>query len=125
MSARFRMRKKEKKIEPHYRHPLFQLTNRVLVFFSLFVVVSLIFYITGNINQFLDPSLLFILNILQVASIFTLILCVFSFIQVIIFSLYYKDLSYLWHLLYIFFAVLVSIIGFVFSGVITVLSAGM
>lgn len=125
MSARFRMRKKEKKIEPHYRHPLFQLTNRVLVFFSLFVVVSLIFYITGNINQFLDPSLLFILNILQVASIFTLILCVFSFIQVIIFSLYYKDLSYLWHLLHIFFAVLVSIIGFVFSGIITVLSAGM
>ncbi|MBO7174340.1 MAG: hypothetical protein J6V57_01155 [Spirochaetaceae bacterium] len=126
MTARFRMEKKEKKIKtPHYRHPLFQLTNRALVFFSLFVVVSLLFYITGSINQFLDSSLLFILNILQVASIIVLVLCVFSFIQIIVFSLYYKDLSYLWHLFHIFFAVFMSIIGFVFSGVITVLSAGM
>ena len=125
MSARFRMRKKEKKIEPHYRHPLFRLTNRVLVFFSLFVVVSIFFYITGSINQFLDSSLLFILGILQVASVITLVLCVFSFIQVVVFSIYYKELFYLWHLFYIIFSIVVSVIGFIFSGVITVLSAGM
>lgn len=125
MSARFRMRKKEKKIEPHYRHPLFQFTNRVLVFFSLFVVVSIFFYITGSINQFLDSSLLFILGILQVASVITLVLCVFSFIQVVVFSIYYKELFYLWHLFYIIFSIVVSVIGFIFSGVITVLSAGM
>ena len=125
MSARFRMGKKEKKIEPHYRHPLFQLTNRVLVFFSLFVVVSIFFYITGSINQFLDSSLLFILGILQVASVITLVLCVFSFIQVVVFSIYYKELFYLWHLFYIIFSIVVSVVGFIFSGVITVLSAGM
>ena len=126
MTARFRMEKKEKKARtPHYRHPLFQLTNRTLVFFSFFVVVTRFFYVTGSINQFLDSSLLVILNILQVASIITLILCVFSFVQIIVFSVYYKDASHLWHLLHIFFSVLVSIIGFVFSGVITVLSAGM
>lgn len=119
------MRKKEKKIEPHYRHPLFQLTNRALVFFSLFVVVSIIFYITGSINQFLDSSLLFILRILQVASVITLVLCVFSFIQIIVFSIYYKELFYLWHLFYIIFSIVVSVVGFIFSGVITVLSAGM
>lgn len=120
------MEKKEKKAKtPHYRHPLFQLTNRALVFFSLFVVVALFFYITGSINQFLDSSLLFILNILQIASIITLILCVFSVVQIIVFSIHYRDASHLWHLLHVFFSVLVSIIGFVFSGVITVLSAGM
>ena len=103
MTARFRMEKKEKKAKtPHYRHPLFQLTNRTLVFFSFFVVVTLFFYVTGSINQFLDSSLLVILNILQVASIITLILCVFSFVQIIVFSVYYKDASHLWHLLHIF-----------------------
>lgn len=120
------MEKKEKKTEsPHHRHPLFQMTSRILVFFSLFVVVSLVFYITGNINRFLDTSLLLILHVIQVASTVTLVLCVFSLVQVIVFSIYYKDLLYLWHLLYILFASLVSAVGFVLSGVVGVLSAGM
>lgn len=119
------MEKKDKKIEtPKYRHPLFQLTNRVLIFFSLFVVISLLFYITGSMNHFLDTSLLFILRILQIASTITVLFSVFSFIQIIIFSIFYKDLFYLWHLFYVIFSSVISIIGFVFSGVINVLATG-
>ena len=119
------MEKKDKKIEtPKYRHPLFQLTSRALVFFSLFVVVSLLFYITGSINHFLDASLLFILRTLQIASTATIMFSVFLLAQIIIFSIYYKDLFYFWHLFHVFFTSVISIVGFVFSGVIKVLATG-
>lgn len=120
------MEKTEKKTGPHKaRPPIFQLTNRFLLFTSLFVLVSIIFYFTGSINRFLDSSLLFILGILQVASVITIVLCLYSLIQIIFFTIYYKDLSFLWHLIHVMISSVLAILGFVFSGVVNVLEAGM
>lgn len=120
------MEKTEKKTRQHRaRPPIFQLTNRFLVFTSLFVLVSIIFYITGSINSFLDSSLLFILGILQVASVVTMLFCLFSLIQIIFFTIYYKDLRFLWHLFHVILSLILSILGFVFSGLVDVLAAGM
>ncbi|MBO5123722.1 MAG: hypothetical protein IKA80_09670 [Spirochaetaceae bacterium] len=126
MTARFRMEKTEKKTVQHkVRPPIFQLTNRFLLFTSLFVLVSIVFYITGSINSFLDSSLLFILGILQVASVITIVFCLCSLIQIIFFTIYYKDLSFLWHLIHVMLSFVLAILGFVFSGVVNVLAAGM
>lgn len=120
------MEKTEKKTRQHRaRPPIFQLTNRFLVFTSLFVLVSSIFYITGSINSFLDSSLLFILGILQVASVVTMLFCLFSLVQILFFTIYYKDLRFLWHLFHVILSLILSILGFVFSGLVDVLAAGM
>ena len=120
------MEKTEKKTVQHkVRPPIFQLTNRFLLFTSLFVLVSIVFYITGSINSFLDSSLLFILGILQVASVITIVFCLCSLIQIIFFTIYYKDLSFLWHLIHVMLSFVLAILGFLFSGVVNVLAAGM
>lgn len=126
LTARFCMEKTEKKTgRPKARPPIFQLTNRFLLFTSLFVLVSIIFYITGSINSFLDSSLLFILGILQGASVVTVLFCLSSLIQIIFFTIYYKDLGFLWHLIHVILSLALSLLGFVFSGVVNVLAAGM
>ena len=89
------------------------------------MLVSIIFYFTGSINRFLDSSLLFILGILQVASVITIVLCLYSLIQIIFFTIYYKDLSFLWHLIHVMISSVLAILGFVLSGVVNVLAAGM
>lgn len=117
------MEKKEKK-KDRVHPPLFQLTSRFLIFVNLFAIISIALYVTGSFNQFVDESLLFILRVLQVTSIATTLFSVFLLIQIIVFTIYYKDLRFLWHLFHFLFSFVLALIGFIFSGLINFLAIG-
>ncbi len=114
-------RKKENRNIPY----LYSLTNKIVVFFACLLIVSTVFYITGNFDYFLDSSLLFILRVIQISAIAGIVFCFASIVQSIIYVFIYKDFFYLFVIIPVLLDLFFSFVCFFFAGTIHVVANGM
>ena len=119
------MNTKSRKKENRNIPSSYSLTNKFVVFFTCMLIASLIFYVTGNFNHFLDSSLLLILRIIQASAVANIVLCFASLIQSFVFMIINKDLFYLIPLIPIVFALVLSFVSFFLAGTIHVIANGM
>jgi hypothetical protein len=78
--------------------PLFKITHRIVVFFTIFQFVLFALYLAGNRNLFLDSTLIGILALNTITSIILLVLSVIYFAQILVCVITTRRLSYLWYM---------------------------
>lgn len=104
---------------------LYKLTKSLVAVLFLFIVLLFSFYLIGNYQNFLDKSLLLILNVLSIVSI----LCTFfSFCGLLenIFFMFTKEskIKNLISILIMFFCIIISIFIEIYSTIIKEIAIG-
>ncbi|MBO5137386.1 MAG: hypothetical protein J6B81_02690 [Spirochaetaceae bacterium] len=115
-----KVQKKNHRLKP----VIFSMTNRTLLFLFAFLIVTVIFYVTGSLNQFLDSNLLFILRFLQVLSVLCMVFSLACFFQSVVFSISCKQLRFLFYILLAVVSAVVAVICFFFAGTMIVVANG-
>lgn len=109
----------------HERYFLFQLTFRSCIFLFLLLLVLLLFYGTGNFQQFLDSTQHFILILSSAVSIALALFSLALTIESIVYFIISKQKTYLIYLVaFIFITVISTALIFVLRAI-TFLSAGL
>ena len=103
---------------------LLRLTRRTVVFFSLTLLATIIFYITGNKQTFLDSNQVLILRIIASTAITLSFFTLMASIECIYYILAAKKLSLFLHLICYIFLLIVSITISILSLTINLLSEG-
>ena len=76
---------------------ILKLTHRFVIFFSLLLAAVFAFYLAGSKNQFLDSTLMIILNIMSGAAMWHLAFLLFYAAQIVVLTALTRSLSYLPH----------------------------
>ena len=104
---------------------LLRITNRIVLFFFLSTLAFFLLYISGNIQQFMDSSLLTILNLCFLTSAMLFITSFFAILQYIAFSLTNNTRIYArYFFIYLVFTFF-GILGIILSRGIELISSGM
>ena len=113
-----------KETEVKSSSPFFRFTKGLVLFFTLCIIVSLLFYFTGSVNQFLDVSLLRILKVVQFFSAMLIVLNAVFFWEIIFFTVVEKNMRFLWLLFLMLLALIFSILGLLLPTVVEIISRG-
>lgn len=113
-----------KETEVKSSSPFFRFTKRLVLFFTFCIIVSLLFYFTGSVNQFLDVSLLRILKVVQFFSAMLIVLNAVFFLEIIFFTVVEKNMRFLWLLFLMLLALIFSILGLLLPTVVEIISRG-
>ena len=100
-----------KETEVKSSSPFFRFTKRLVLFFTLCIIVSLLFYFTGSVNQFLDVSLLRILKVVQFFSAMLIVLNAVFFLEIIFFTVVLMLLALIFSVLGLLLPTVVEIIS--------------
>ena len=76
---------------------IFKITHRLVIFFSLLLAAVFAFYLAGSKNQFLDGTLMIILNIMSGAAMWHLAFLFFYAAQIAVLTALTRSLSFLPH----------------------------
>ena len=113
-----------KETEVKSSSPFFLFTKRLVLFFTLFIIVCLLFYFTVSVNQFLDVSLLRILKVVQFFSAMLIVLNAVFFLEIIFFTVVEKNMRFLWLLFLMLLALIFSVLGLLLPTVVEIISRG-
>ena len=113
-----------KETEVKSSSPFFRFTKRLVLFFTLCIIVSLLFYFTGSVNQFLDVSLLRILKVVQFFSAMLIVLNAVFFLEIIFFTFVEKNMRFLCLLFLMLLALIFSVLGLLLPTVVEIISRG-
>ena len=95
--------------------PLLRLTRRTVVFLSLTLIATIIFFMTGNRQTFLDSNLNMILKIIACAAIALSIFSALAVLECVFYTFKDKKIRLIFHLIF-------YIVIFALSTVISILS---
>ncbi|MCR4822239.1 MAG: hypothetical protein K5873_05140 [Treponema sp.] len=104
--------------------PLLRLSRRTTVFLSLTLLASIIFFVTGNKQSFLDSNLNMILKTIACNSIALSIFSSLDIIQCLFFTFYDKRFKLIFHLIVYLAILLISITVTILSLTVNLLSEG-
>lgn len=69
---------------------LFKMTNRIVLFFSSFLLILFCFYAAGNVQFFLDKNQKLLLNAVKITSILLLCFLTAGFVQILWYGMHAK-----------------------------------
>jgi hypothetical protein len=112
---------KQKKTRPL----LFRISNRIVFFLFLYLLLLLLFYVIGNFRHFLDSHLLLLLKLSIVTAIVLAFFSLFAMIQSLVFLILYRRAYFVIYLLiYLFIFCSAGVLLFA-SDIIKYLASGM
>lgn len=95
--------------------PLFQLTNRFILFLFSFSVLIFFLYLIGNKQHFLTRNQLLILSIVNITSISVLFFLLSGILQILWLVFYKKNYGYIKYSILYIFIIPISIFFILFS----------
>ena len=112
----------------HRRPLLFRLTNRMTLFLTLLLSSLILFYITGNYQQFLDADQHLILLLCTYTAAALALFSFFSFIEAVVFLIVLKNnarLIFILHAVVLFFLFAAAVFFAFVTRSITFFAAGL
>lgn len=105
--------------------PLFlNMVTRVTLFAYLFLIILFVLFYIGNKQGFLDDNLVIILNVILIDAIILGIFSLSGFFASIYYTIFGKNLKYIFGILNFLICIVSAVLFAVFSGMISVLSDG-
>jgi hypothetical protein len=89
---------------------LLKITKRTVIFVAAWVAVIFAFFLAAQFHRFLDANMIFLARVLAAASIALLVMLCFYLVQIIAFSIWYKNVKYLAALVFFFPAAILAVV---------------
>jgi hypothetical protein len=103
---------------------IFKITHRLVIFFSLLSAAIFALYLEGSKNQFLDSTLMLILNIMSGVSMWHVAFLIFYAVYIVVLTVLTKSLAYLPHICLFAVAFAASLALALFSRTLILVSSG-
>jgi hypothetical protein len=89
---------------------LLKVTKRTVLFIAAWVAVVFALFVAAQFRRFLDSNMILLARVLAAASIALIVLVCFYLVQIIVFTIWYKNIKYLAALGIFFPAAIIAVV---------------